>query len=351
MSGFEVAGLILAIIPLYDQAVKTAETATKAIEANQERRKFAKHLLVVDAILRSTALKLFESLDAELTLDQWNALIRRDVEGSKLLGIWREISKACPTARDDSVWVAIEVTLGEIAKALVKVVKYTKMSKNVGTGSRRMDRKVSGDPAEGSTTQHRTNPNPTDGLAASERDGSRGVKKSSASAEIQSEASEDSAKILQDVIRRRETDPDPFSKAGIFGRFMFAISSRSRTKQLENLSALSQTLRTLTAVVSDEKSNPTVRGKTDHANQKQYARDLNTVRNHCHKLYGSLFKNWRCKCHVSPRALLRLESRSSNIDLLDLRFSIILDFEDSRGNLGRGYKMTGISVHDSYATL
>lgn len=351
MSGFEVAGLILAIIPLYDQAVKTAETAKKARKANHERRKFAKHLLMVDAALRSAALKLFESLDAELTPDQWNALQKRDVEGSKLLEIWREISKVCPTARDDNLWVAIEVTLDEIAEALVKVVKYTKMSKNVGTDSREMLRKISGDTAEGLTIQHRTNPNPTDVLAASEHNGSKGVKKSSDSIGIQSEAWEDSANFLRDVIRRRETDPDPFSNVGVFGRFMFATSHRSRTEQLDNLSTLCQTLRTLTVDVIDEKSNPTVRSKANHANQKRYARDLNRVRIHCHKLYGSLFKNWKCKCHASPRALLRLESRTSNIDILDLRFSIILEFEDSLGNLGRGYKMTGISIHDLYASL
>ena len=283
MLGFELAGIILAIIPLYDEAV-TIAGVKKMVEANRERRQIAGKLLVVNASLRHATLRLFHKLDPDLTLDQWDALEVQGVTGSKFLDIWREISEACPAVRNEELWLAIEETLKNVATALVKVLKHTKI--------------------------------------------------------------EDAATGLREIITEHEKNPKPFSKGSVFERFMFGASDRNRSRQLKDLSEATGNLLMFTKFVAAENRDTRAHSRAASENHKRYVRDLNNVRTHCRKLYGCLFNHWKCECHLSRRAMLKLENRTSDINL---HFSIILAFENPSDDCW-GYQKTRISIYDPYAS-
>jgi hypothetical protein len=80
MSGFEIAGIVLAVIPIVYDALKDApetgigQQASSFMKANRRRRRFACELLFLDTVFRNAMLDIFKWLNLPLTDVQWGQL-------------------------------------------------------------------------------------------------------------------------------------------------------------------------------------------------------------------------------------------------------------------------------------
>ena len=136
MSGFEIAGLALAIIPIVYGALKDVyETHVGKItgvfmNAKRERRKFAGQLLSLDTALRSAMLDIFNSVGFSLTEAQWSVIENDGTVGTEFVHVWNEIivanSGRIRTILRD-VLDEVDEVLNRTAQILIEIVVHTKI--------------------------------------------------------------------------------------------------------------------------------------------------------------------------------------------------------------------------------
>jgi hypothetical protein len=273
MSGFEIAGILLAVIPILYDALKDApETSVgkksgSFMKATKERRKFVQELFFLDTALRNAILDIFDSTNVPLTNDQLNILKNKTTMGFKFLQIWNDILKTIP---DDGNTVLNEISpiLESTEGILIAMVVHTQISYDEGREKLRS-------------------------IMEAKKDDTLSV-------------------------RRHFTD-----------RFNFAKSSAERTTLLKDMK---QNIKLLKLTVENQKKMANLTEKINTSRSRQpNARFLEQIRCYSHNLHDALSKTWNCTCHKSPSAMLRLEKRESLASGQpdDVRFALILTFEHS----------------------
>src|SRR5277367_3764007 len=135
MSGMEVVGLILAVLPLVLEGIDAYPAVARFKRANRDRREFARSLHSVQSALRATMIRVFTRIKDLLTLEQLAELSRPNVKGSKFVDVWNEVLKTNP----DEIEKAFEHTiddinfvLGDMIMVLNDVVKDTEITPDAG---------------------------------------------------------------------------------------------------------------------------------------------------------------------------------------------------------------------------
>jgi hypothetical protein len=269
MTGFEVAGLVLAVLPLVKAALDAYPDPifAKITGAAVERREFARQLQMVQAQLRNAMLRVFMRIDALLTDDQWRNLTHYDVKGSQFFAVWDDILKANPDAiktKFESTIEDIKFVINDMVIVLSKVMRETKIAADPGP------------------------------------------------------------ELLRKIIQNDKDDKTFSIPKNFISRFKFARSWNKRSKlskQMERNIAQLNLLNDTQDLIEKLPSTKTVR--------ESHAQYLDRVRCYSNSLYHALFKVWRCKCHISPSAMLRLEKRMTPEpkEANTLLFSLILTFE------------------------
>jgi hypothetical protein len=283
-------GIVLAAIPLVYDGFKACcdSSHEKMKDANRERHKFTRQLNLVHIGLRSGIKKLFKKLEIGLRSGQLDAL-EPHVKGSEFMNFWTEISKASPrVARTEITDSEIVLNVIEdMSDILRQVVKHIEPPGDMDMS------------------------------------------------------------WLREIMINYEQKLLP--SRDFIEKFMFTARSSGRIALLEQLKrnidalALKENSDSLTV----EKS--PVRLPVIIANYKERLDFLNRVRDRSRDLYGSLFEIWNCPCHLSPCAMLRLERRTQ--DDQDIRFILILTFEDPFKDHQWSYQETQIWIHELYAIL
>jgi hypothetical protein len=271
MSGFEIAGVVLAVLPLILDGLNAFPDSTiaKFVRANQERQEFAQQLLSVQTGFRCVMERLFIRCEAELTNGQWRALRALDAKGSDFLDMWREILASNPDIVKTNTFADTKFMLDGVADVLKEIVKDTAIPRAAGSD------------------------------------------------------------LLMGIIENHKNDKTfSFAKGGLLKRYLFVRKDRKRTKLLQRMEKLIKSLHDLINEHELMKKVKISRSNIDARGSKNVPY-LDDVRGHGYDLYHALLKIWLCDCHKSPSALLRLETREEPKGVGALHFSLFLTFEHS----------------------
>ena len=133
MSGFEVAGIVLAVIPLVSDVQPKELPFFHAVRAKQERREFAEQLMHVQTRLRYALVRVFFLSEADLTETQRQALLNDRIKGSEFLEIWREIREKNPGMIKMNMFAQFEFVLQKICELLKEVVQDSAIPRDAGS--------------------------------------------------------------------------------------------------------------------------------------------------------------------------------------------------------------------------
>jgi len=277
MSGFEIAGIVLAVIPLVLDAVKdypktsVGKKTRTFLQAAQKRREFASELLSVGTALRGVMIDIFMRVNVSLTQAQREALTGPNVAPATFFEVWNEVFDSNPDEIRKDLCSTIEdirPVLQNTEEILLDVVAHTEIP--------------------------------------------------------QDEGREQLRKIME------ENKDDTFAiRKHLSNRFNFAKSSLNRDKLVgrmkENIDELKELVKTQKKI-DDFRAV----GRVSEW-EKSHTPFLERVRGYSDDLYCAISGIWQCMCHKSPAAMLRLEKRETPADpkAADLRFSLILTFEHS----------------------
>jgi hypothetical protein len=141
MSGFEIAGIVLAVIPIIHDALKDApetgigKQGSAFRQAARRRREFALKLFLIDTELRNSMLDIFKWVKLPLTDVQWDHLMSKRTMGPKLLQIWNDLLETLPQEMNTAFKNALEEirdVLESIEEILVAIVVHTHISYDDG---------------------------------------------------------------------------------------------------------------------------------------------------------------------------------------------------------------------------
>jgi hypothetical protein len=296
MSGFEIAGIVLAVIPIIYDALKDApetgigKQGSAFRKAARRRREFALKLFLLDTELRNSMLDIFKWVKLPLTDVQWDHLMSKRTMGAKLLQIWNDLLETLPQEMNTAFKSALEEirdVLESIEEILVAIVVHTHISYDEGRQKLRS-------------------------------------------------------------IAKDKNDCTLAMKGHIKDRFNFAKSSADRDalvkEMTENIKLLKLTLET------HQKTADLAETRYATKCRKLHCPFLEQVRRYSDNLYDALSESWNCICHKSRSAMLRLEKRDSPDERkpTDIRFSLILTFEHSSGEPevdSWAFRETGVCVN------
>ena len=274
MSGFEVAGLVLAVVPLILEALKAypkVSNGTRAFRrAKQERREFAGQLLLMHTELRCAMITVFKQINISLTVEQRRELVDVDKVGAQFFSLWENVRKANPKVIEREFEHTVDHMkdlLDDMAEILREMVRYSEIDYDTGREALRAILKGHVEDETFSTTKH---------LAA---------------------------------------------------RFKFAKSDSTRRELLERMGDKIKMLEKLNKVQAQIKQFVAA-GNLIEA-QKSHAPFLDKVRAYSNNLYHAVSTIWQCGSHESHRAMLMLEKRETPDTKTDvIRFSLILTYEE-----------------------
>ena len=276
MTGFEVAGLILAVIPLILEGIKTYpktaiyKSAASFVRATQERRKFASNLLLLHSELRFVMIQIMKPLNPSLTPEQREILTGTDTVGARFFEVWKQVSEARREAVQKAYRPTIEhikPMLHDMVKMLSEMLKHSEISYDAGR------------------------------------------------------------EVLKAVIKNHSDGTLSITK-NLAKRFKFAKSDPRRSVLIDQMRENIKLLKTL--VKGQEQLTNFVADGDSIESQLSQGPFLDTVRGYSRNLYDALSTMWRCSCHKSPSAMLRLERRETpEVKASELLFSLVLTFEHS----------------------
>ncbi len=230
--------------------------------------KFAATLLHLHTELLILTIDVLEPINQFLTVEQRQVLNAENGVGPEFLDIWKQVSESNPEAIETAfrhTLPHIKPVLHDMVVMLSAMVKHTGISYDAGTDMLRM-------------------------IIADHKDGTFSMRKHLAK------------------------------------RFKFASSDPVRN---DLINQMRENIKLLKSLVKGEKkiTDFFAAGELIESQQSQ-GPFLDTVRNHSSDLYNALSTMWRCMCHRSPSAMLRLERReTSEFRVNELQFSLILTYE------------------------
>lgn len=273
MSGFEIAGIVLSVLPLIVEAVKevpktdVGKKSQAFVRAPQERRKFAGALLLVDTALRNAMLDIFKCVNIALTDSHRELLTTRGTTGAKFIQVWKDMLHThTEVIQNALLGEEIRPVVDKLEKILIKMVEHTQISHDTGR--------------------------PEIWGILQDRDQTLSI-----------------TKHLKD-------------------RYNFAKSSPKRAALLKEMHENIQHLNLIAKI--EKKKADLVAATSLLEARKFHGRFFEKVRGYSDNLHDAL-SAWNCMCHKSRKAMLRLEKRVGSGDWkpLDLRFSLILTFNHS----------------------
>jgi hypothetical protein len=146
---------------------------------------------------------------------------------------------------------------------------------------------------------------------------------------------------LKRIINSHEKNTAFSMKKYLSGRFMFAKSDPRRRELAEQIAEDINLLKRLNKG-QEQITNFVVEGNLIDS-QKSAAPFLDKVRRCSDNLYHAMSKIWRCGCHTSPSAMLKLESRETKVTS-EIRFSLILTFQSAEDEVW-AFQETEVSVY------
>lgn len=284
MSALAIAGLVISVLPLILEGLNAYpdSSVVKLIRAKQEREEFARQLMSVQTGLRYAMERLFIQMGAKLTYDEWQALRTLDVKGSKFFDIWNEILTANPSIVKTNTFAEIEFVLNDMVDKLKNVVANTAI--------------------------------PYDSRS----------------------------EFLMCIVEKHRTDKSFSTTKGFFKRFMFVAKDHRRRKLLIQMEKYIETLNRL--IKEQQLMKKIGPPKNIIEAQESHGPFLDEVRGYCDNLYHALSNIWKCDCHKSPSAMLRLEKRKEPKETDALSFSLLLTFDHYCAQDLRAVKETEICV-------
>src|SRR5271170_1819762 len=142
MSGFEVAGLVLAVIPLilegleaYPQS-RLFQSTKSFLEAKRERREFASQLLLFHTEILFLMMNHSTLL---MTADQQRDLTSPDNVGSKFFNVWKSVltANSAEIGISERGFEDIKFLLDDMVGVLNEMLKHTEISKDASSESLR----------------------------------------------------------------------------------------------------------------------------------------------------------------------------------------------------------------------
>ena len=271
MSGFEVAGIVLAVLPLILEGLKAYPKLSKATKtfrlANRERRAFAGQLLLMHTELRCAMINVFKQINVSLTIQQRQELTGVDNVGAQFFNLWESIRKANPEVIEREFEHTIDHIKGlleDMADILKEMVTHTEIDYDTGREALRAILMSHGEDKTFSMTTH---------LAA---------------------------------------------------RLKFAKSDPKRRELLERMGDNIKLLERLNQGQAQIKQFVAA-GNLIEA-QKSHAPFLDNVRICSNNLYRAVSSIWQCGSHNSHRAMLMLERRDTP-NTRNIHFSLVLTYE------------------------
>jgi hypothetical protein len=280
MTGFEIAGIVLAVVPILMDALSeypqtsAGKNTSAFLFAKTNRRDFARQLKHIRNTLRRVMFDLFDQLDVSYTESQHRSLMAPETVGSQYFQIWNEVVNENP----EDVKTALSHTMDEVQETLletqtilVEIVAGTGIPHDVGREKLR---------------------------------------------EIMNEDKAGTLSMCKHLMKR----------------LRFAKNESRRLRLLkrmnENVAHLKESFETQRQI---SQFKATVKLKES---EKFPCPFFENVRSCSVNLYDALSGAWHCLCHKSPSAMLRLEKRHvpGDTGINDLRFSLILAFEHSSPN-------------------
>jgi hypothetical protein len=293
MSGFEIAGIVLAVLPLIVEGLKaypntTVSRIVKAFTATKkQRREFTIDLISLNTELRFVILDVLKPITGSLTVDQVQVLDDIDSTGARFFRVWTEVWEANPAA----VEMAFRHTQEDIQPVLKDMVEIL-----------------------------------------SEMLGHTGI------------SYDDGREVLKGVINESLLIKNNLSK-----KIKFALSDSKRRNLLRRMRKNIELLKSL--VQGQEKASVFFA----HAHrdliepQQSYGPFLESVRSCSNKLHHALSTMWDCTCHESRSARLRLERReTADMKANELQFSLFLTFKESSDDQAWGFRETKVCVIHKY---
>lgn len=290
MSFYEIAGLVLAVIPLVLEGLdaypnsKVIQYVKNIKEANQRRREFATTLRQMNSGFQFAMLRNFTEIPELLSDRQVEVLYSDKSMGADFLAVWNEVKQEHPAEIDKT----FAHTIHEITDVLNDMVELLNdMIKDTGISSK------------------------------------------------------DGRETLRAIISGHEKDK-AFPILNFSKRLNFAKRNSKRSRLIQRMERNTEILKELNKGQKDmNKFIAIVKG---HKSEKSQRRFLDKVRECCDNIYHALSKSWRCQCHNTRSALLGLEKRETpeTKEVDNIRFSLVLTFEHR--HLGRAFKETEISI-------
>lgn len=296
MTGFEIAGVVLAVLPLIVEGLKAYSNTTvsrmvKALMvAKAERREFVIDLISLNTELRFVVLDVLKPITDLLTVEQVQVLDDVDSTGAKFFRVWMQVWETSPEAVEN----AFRHTQEHIKDVLKNMVEM--LSEMLGHTGISYDEKTE----------------VLKGIIQNHNDGSLSVK--------------------NDLSRRIKFAWSDSKRRGLI---------RQMRKNIELLKSLVQ---------GQEKSREFFSQRDSIESQQSQGPFLESVRSYSIKLHRALSTMWDCTCHESRSAMLRLERReTAEMKANELRFSLLLTFKDSSESQTWGFRQTKVCVIHKYA--
>src|SRR5579862_8881282 len=108
MSGFEIAGIVFAVLPLIVEGLKAyskttvSKTAVAFMMTKKERREFAIDLDVLNVELRFVVLDVLKPITDLLTVEQIHVLDDVDSTGTQFFRVWMQVWDTRPEAVENA---------------------------------------------------------------------------------------------------------------------------------------------------------------------------------------------------------------------------------------------------------
>jgi polyhydroxyalkanoate synthesis regulator phasin len=302
MSGFEIAGIVLAVVPLIWDAIKdTPETSVGKgghafINATAERQEFADELLFAHNAIRKAMLDIFLRINIFLTDSQRKLVTDPNTMGANFMQVWNAIYDANSAEVKNTLYTTIEdirPVLETMEKILIEMVSHTKISSDEGREK------------------------------------------------------------LRNIVKMDQSGTLSITKH-LRQRFRFAKSHPHRLKLMKSLK---KNVKYLNSLVETQAKSAALLAEGDVIeSQKQSGQFLEKIRGYSENLHDALSRIWNCQCHTSRSVMLKLEKREAptNRQTGDLRFSLILTSTHSRNEENCDswtFCETDVSVNSTYISL
>jgi hypothetical protein len=302
MSGFEVAGLVLAVIPLVVEGLNSYPVQTVAkrsaafVKTKRELQEFAQELRELRRELRSALIDIIMSIKPALNLspEERLALTARNSGGSKFFEVWNQILKTNSALIENALEHTIEdikEVIEHMQRALVEMLQYHQIPPDSG------------------------------------------------------------ADILKEIIRSDRDKTFPI-KHSLTQRLNFAMSQPRRRALLreirDDVDCLQRLHREQEQITRLLKTTANLSTKESRGSRSPV---LDTVRDPSCILYDTISKVWKCDCHKPISVMLRLERRETLVEEWGtLPFCLIFTFQHSAGSHKESQE-TEILVNQMYDPL